>query len=94
MEKTERLDDVVKTEKRYNFTVVCDDLSFFEREDNMRHYVVCISCGFVPLLMIDRDTKFLDLHCKCGSVAIYSSFAEEEILVMIRDAKESLNFDL
>lgn len=72
-----------KKKKVCGFIDICGDSSYFERSDNMRHYVICVSCGFIPLSMIDKDTKFLDLHCKCGNPAMYSSFTEEDILNII-----------
>jgi len=66
-----------------NFVDICDDQLFFEREGNMRHYVICVLCGFIPLSKVVHDTKFSDLHCKCGNQAIYSSFTEEDILSII-----------
>lgn len=77
-------------EKRNDFVDVCDDESFFEREGNTRNYVICTSCGFIPMSMVDSETKFLDLHCRCGSVAIYASFAEEEILAMLGEILDSM----
>lgn len=93
MEKTEKIDEFIKQEKGRDFIHICNNPLFFERECNMRHYAICVSCGFIPLSMIDRDTKFLDLHCKCGKFAIYSSFPEEEILVIIHNTRESMKFE-
>lgn len=90
MEKTEN--EVVQKEKRYDFDQICDDQSFFERDGNMRNYFICVSCGFIPMSMIDKDTKYLDLHCKCGGPVVSSSFSEEEILEIIGDIKESAHF--
>jgi hypothetical protein len=92
VEKTEKICGFVKPEKCYAFDKICDDQFFFERENNMRHYVICVSCGFIPISMIDQDTKFTDLHCRCGNPAIYSSFSEDEILKIIDDTKVSTDF--
>ncbi len=92
MEKMEKRCGVLKTEKKCDFTDVCDDPIFFEREGNMRHYIICTSCGFIPLSMVDQDTKYLDLHCKCGTPAVYASFSEEEILKIVESRTESERF--
>lgn len=84
-----KMEKLVKTEKRVNFFDICDDPSYFEREDNNRIYIICVKDGFIPLSMIDKDTKFIDLHCKCGMPAVYSPFTEEEILSMIDERVES-----
>ena len=75
--------------KKISFFDICDDQSYFERELNTRNYVVCPNCGFIQLSMVDRETKFLDLHCKCGSPATWASFSEEEIVKMVEDKIES-----
>lgn len=72
-------------EKTHSFFDIYDNQSYFEREDNFRYYIICVKCGFIPISMIDRDTKFLDLHCKCGNPAVYSPFTEEEILIMTHE---------
>lgn len=77
-------------EKRPNFFDICEDESYFEREHNMRFYVICVEHGFIQMSMVDRETKFIDLHCKCGRPAVYSPFTEEEILTMIDEREESI----
>lgn len=79
----------VKKEKQVNFFDICDDQSYFERENNLRIYIICVKDGFIPISMVDKETKFLDLHCKCGYHAVYTSFTEEEILAMIDERDES-----
>ena len=79
--ETDTSTDIKK--KKSKFFDICDDQSYYEREGNMRNYVVCHDCGFIPIAMIDRETKFLDLHCKCRSPAIWVSFTEEEMTKII-----------
>lgn len=30
----------------------------------------CINCGYIPVQQLDLETKFLDLHCKCGGAVV------------------------
>jgi len=73
-----------KTKIRLNLIDICDDQSYYiiDSDTKSRTYVLCPNCGFIPISNIDDNTN-LDLHCKCGSFAVYETFTIEEIMEMI-----------
>ena len=45
-----------------------------------RYYNLCVRCGYVPNDKQDvNNTKYLDMHCKCGNPITLAYFTEEEI---------------
>jgi len=30
----------------------------------------CMNCGYITVHQLDFETKFLDLHCKCGGAVV------------------------
>ncbi len=77
---------VQKTE-RNDFIGICDDPRYFEIDGGFKNFIVCFKCGFIPIDNVDKNTEFVDLHCKCGNPASYTSFSEEEI-VQIKEYTE------
>lgn len=76
---------------KVNFYDIMHNPDYFEINDdiNGKDFFICIACGYIPKGKIDTEqTKFLDMHCKCGSAAILSSFGFEELEKMENDKIE------
>ena len=59
------------------------DLDF--RKQGGRYH--CMNCGFISVHELDLETKYLDLHCKCGAPVIrVSQGIDEYTLDKVREA--------
>jgi len=70
-----------------------DYFKVFEEEPQTRCYFLCLRCGYVPESKMDKEnTKYLDLHCKCGNAVQYADITDAEIQQMMNDEFESVRY--
>jgi hypothetical protein len=77
---------------KVNFYDIVNDPDYFDITDDGKgkDFFICAKCGYIPKSKIDTEqTKFLDMHCKCGCPAILATFSLEELDFMINDKIES-----
>ena len=80
---------------KVNFYDIMHNPDYFEinKDISGKDFFVCIDCGFIPKNKIDTEqTKFLDMHCKCGCPAILASFGFEELENMENDRVELIKY--
>ena len=77
------------------FEEIQDDPKYYEVIEFTRFYNFCQRCGFIPLSRIDHNTKYLDVHCKCGCFVTYIDYTEEYLNQLKYDKKMSdlMSFD-
>ena len=76
---------------KVNFYDIMNDPAYFEmtKDGQGKDFFICIDCGYIPKSKIDTEqTKFLDIHCKCGAAVILASFEFEELEKMVNDGIE------
>jgi len=77
-------------DKETSFYDIVNDGDYYEFEkiNGERCYIYCQTCGYIPYSKLDNETKYLDIHCKCGDNCIYASFTEEEIAMMVYNKEQ------
>lgn len=72
-----------------DFIDVVDNPAYFERDGNTRYYFICLKCGNVTKDHIDNNSKYLDLHGKCGNPMYYRDYTDKDIYKFKKDREES-----
>jgi hypothetical protein len=86
------MDSVDNKKNKVNFCDIVNNPEFYDRTDDEqgKDFFICINCGYIPKSKIDTEqTKFLDMHCKCGCPAVLATFSLEELDFIINDKIES-----
>jgi hypothetical protein len=89
------MDATNNKKNKVNFYDIVNNPDYYERTEDgqAKDFFICIDCGYIPKSKIDiEQTKFLDMHCKCGAPAILATFSLEELDFMEHDRMESLKY--
>lgn|SRR3990167_1744310 len=82
---------------KVNFYDIVNNPDYYEKTEDRqaKDFFICIDCGYIPKNKIDTgQTKFLDMHCKCGAPAILATFSLEDLDFMEYDRIESRRYGL
>lgn len=91
------MDTTDNKKNKVNFYDIVNNPDYFEKTEDgqAKDFFVCASCGYIPKSKIDTEqTKFLDMHCKCGEPAILVTFSLEELDFMENDRIESRRYGM
>lgn len=70
----------MKDIKKVNFDDIVNNPDYYEMTDDGKDFFVCATEGYIPKNKIDTEqTKYLDMHCKCGDPVVRKSFTSEEL---------------
>lgn len=79
---------------RINFWDIVNNPDYYEKTDDGKDFFVCATERFIPKSKIDTEqTKYLDMHCKCGDPVVIASFTLEELEIMENDRIESRKYE-
>lgn len=69
--------------QKKNFWDICNDPNYFELDGNTKIFFICLEEGFVSKDSEDLEqTKYLDMHCKCGAPMIIEEFDRDKLFEM------------
>lgn len=91
------MDTTDNKKDKVNFYDIVNDPDFFERTEDgqSKDFFICADEGYIPKTRIDNEqTKFLDMHCKCGAPAVLATFSLEELDFMEHDRIESRRYGM
>jgi hypothetical protein len=91
------METIDNKKNKVNFYDIVNNPDYFDMTDDVqgKDFFICSNCGYIPKSKIDTEqTKFLDMHCKCGSAAILATFSLEELDFMINDKIESRRYGM
>lgn len=80
-----------------NFYDIVNNPDYYERtvDGQAKDFFICADEGYIPKSKIDTgQTKFLDMHCKCGAPAILATFSLEELDFMEHDRIDSKRYGM
>ena len=91
------METINDNKNKVNFYDIVNNPDYFEKTEDghAKDFFICADEGYIPKNMIDNEqTKFLDMHCKCGAPVILATFSLEELDFMVHDRIESRKYGI